>query len=174
MQPNGKRKLIESGFEYQFCDDLWRYIKEFAIDYDILALDECSRENLNERMSEPTLPANAKSLINKVYKWLGGQMRRNKQCKVCGHCNKKTNPMFCNTETETGKVWCNVCAMSHYGLFERLQKFEMCDTDWNDIVEACLEDIPDLYELTNNTCDNDETEDDSDSDEEDEDEDEDN
>jgi hypothetical protein len=34
MQPNGRHRLIESHVEYTFCDDLWKYIKEFAFHQD--------------------------------------------------------------------------------------------------------------------------------------------
>ena len=34
MQPNGRRRLVESHVEYTFCDDLWKYIKEFAFHQD--------------------------------------------------------------------------------------------------------------------------------------------
>ena len=155
--PNGKEGIREE-VSYLFCDDLWRYIKEFAIDYDILALDEIARKNLNERISDPRLTASKRSLFIEVHKWMGRQMRQNKQCKVCSHCNKKTSLMYCNTEIKTGKVWCDLCIKDCIEFYAFLINFHHDGADWHDVIHDCLADIPDLYKKTGN-CET-ETEDD--------------
>lgn len=142
--PNGKRGIREE-VSYLFCDDLWRYIKEFAIDYDILSLDELSREEFNLFMRHNERTPQLRRLGLEVYRWLGRQMRQDKLNPVCCNCNKKVSIAVCNINTRTEKVWCNKC-IEGCGLYERLTEFHR--VEFSELVENCLEDMPNLFVIT--------------------------
>lgn len=92
-------------------------------------------------------------------------MRQDKLNPVCCNCNKKVSIAVCNINTRTEKVWCNKC-IEGCGLNEILTEFHRIE--FSELVENCLEDMPNLFVITDYDPNGDD-EDDSDYEDEDED-----